>query len=149
MHQNFENDDFLLTDKISYRFGEPKRGDVVIFRAPPSEPCSEEECEYIKRIIALPGEKLEVKDGAYFINDQRLTENYLPKEIITSPGTFMTSGKSIILGEYEYFVSGDNRPYSHDSRSFGTIKKTAIVGKAWLRYWPPSKIGLIPKAGFD
>lgn len=149
MFQNFANDDFLLTDKISYHFRQPQRGEVVIFKAPPSEPCAEEECEYIKRIIGLPKETIEVHDGAYFINKQRLNETYLLEQVKTAEGAFLLEDRPITLGENEYFVSGDNRSYSHDSRAFGPIKKDAFIGKAWFRYWPVNKVGVIPKAKFD
>ncbi|MDP3888858.1 MAG: signal peptidase I [bacterium] len=144
MYPNFENNDFLLTDKISYRFQQPHRGDIVIFKAPSSEPCIEEECEYIKRLIGLPGETISIKDGSYLINNEKLDELYLPQDLKTGPALFLPAGKTITMGTDEYFFSGDNRPYSRDSRAFGSIKKDAIVGKAWLMYWPPRKIGFIP-----
>lgn len=146
MAQNFTNDDFLLTDKISYRFQSPGRGDVIVFRAPPSEPCSEEECEYIKRIVGLPGDTIEIKDEAYYVNGKKLLEPYLKPGTETRPGLYLTEGKVLKLDEGEYFASGDNRTQSHDSRSFGPIKREAIIGKAWLRYWPTSKFGFVASA---
>lgn len=148
MYPNFENDDFLLTDKISYHFRDPKRGEVIVFKAPPSEPCAEEECEYIKRIIALPGDRLQIQDDSYFVNGQKLLESYLSQTVKTGQGSFLSMGKTIVLDEDEYFVSGDNRPYSHDSRAFGLIKKNALIGRAWVRYWPPQKFGFLPQAQF-
>ncbi|MDP3954811.1 MAG: signal peptidase I [bacterium] len=145
MYPNFENDEYLLTDKISYRLRSPERGEVIIFKAPPSEPCAQEECEYIKRIIALPGETINIQENRYFVNSERLNESYLPTGASTEPGAILSPGKTIKLEEDEYFVSGDNRAYSRDSRAFGPIKKKAFVGKAWLRYWPMTKLGLIPK----
>lgn len=148
MFPNFENNEFLLTDKISYRFGEPQRGDVVIFKAPPSEPCSQEECEYIKRIIALPNEKVRVEENYVFINDQRLNETFLPEEVRTRSGNYLSEGKTITLEGDQYLLLGDNRPYSRDGREFGPVEKEAIIGKAWLRYWPPQEAGLLPEAVF-
>lgn len=148
MAQNFENDDYLLTDKITYRFRQPQRGEIIVFKAPPSEPCALDDCEYIKRIIGLPGETIEVKDGSYFINGQKLEENYIPLSVKTNPGAYLTESKKVTLPEDGYFLSGDNRVYSHDSRAFGLISKTSIIGKAWLRYWPISKLGLVPKATY-
>lgn len=145
MVPNFEDDDFLLTDKISYHFRQPERGEIIIFKAPASEPCSAEECEYIKRIIGLPGEKIQIQEETYLINNQKLSEKYLPPNTKTEGGIYLTPARAITLAPDEYFVSGDNRSYSHDSRSFGPIKKEAIVGKTWLRYWPPDKMGIIPK----
>lgn len=149
MYPNFEDNDFLLTDKISYRFGEPQRGEVVIFKAPPSEPCSAEECEYIKRIIGLPQETIKVQDGDIFINDQKLIEDYLPKGLRTTPGNFLSEGKEVTLSKGEYLAFGDNRPSSRDAREFGPIKREAIIGHAWFRYWPPPKVGLVPKTRFN
>ncbi|MFZ5366424.1 MAG: signal peptidase I [Patescibacteria group bacterium] len=148
MYQNFHDQEFLLTDKVSYRFGKPQRGDVVIFKAPPSEPCAETECEYIKRVIGLPGEKVRISEGSIFINDQKLNEDYLPSALKTQPGSFFRDGKTITLSQDEYFVAGDNRLHSRDGREFGPIKREAIIGKAWFRYWPISRLGLIPKAKF-
>lgn len=144
MVPNFEDNQFLLTDKISYRLREPQRGDVIIFKAPPSEPCAQEECEYIKRIVGLPTERVKVQEGSIFINDQKLAEKYLPENLRIQPGNFLSEGKTVTLKENEYLVFGDNRSYSRDSREFGPIKRSAIIGRAWFRYWPVSKIGVIP-----
>lgn len=149
MLPNFVDQEFLLTDKISYRFSDPQRGDVVIFKAPPSEPCAETECEYIKRIIALPGEKARVSQGSIFVNDQKLNEDYLPPDFTTMPEGFLTEGKTIVLAEGEYLMFGDNRAHSRDGREFGPIKRSAIVGKAWLRYWPITKIGILKRSSFS
>lgn len=148
MSPYFQNNDFLLTDKISYRFNEPQRGEVIIFKAPKSEICAEEECEYIKRIIGLPGEKVKLQEGIVYINNQRLGESYLTGELKTQPQGFLTDGRVITLGEEEYLVFGDNRPYSRDGREFGPIKRSSIVGKAWVRYWPLAKIGIIPEISY-
>lgn len=148
MHPNFENDWFLLTDKVSYRFGEPQRGDVVIFKAPPSEPCAQRECEYIKRIIALPGEKVRIAEDGVFADDLKLNELFLPEGDLTRGGTYLRPGETVRLKEDEYLLLGDNRPYSRDSREFGPIKKENLVGKAWLIYWPLGEIGLIARGQF-
>lgn len=128
--------DYVLTDKISYRTRSPARGDIVVFHAPDSANCPVGAgCDYIKRIIGLPGESVEVKDNTIFINGQPLTESYLPPDIETQPGTF-TRDREITLGEQEYFVVGDNRMHSSDSRSWGPIQPEMIVGRAFFRYWP-------------
>ncbi len=143
MYANFHDKEFILTDKLSYRFRPPQRGEVIIFKAPPSELCAEFECEYIKRIIGLPGEKVRISNGEIFINDQKLTENYLPTEIKTSAGSYLGEGKTITLKENEYLVFGDNRAHSRDSREFGPIKRNAIIGKAFFCYWPIDRIRFI------
>lgn len=143
MYSTFEDKDFLLTDKISYRFNLPQRGDVIIFKAPKTEPCSEIECEYIKRIIGLPGENVKVQQGQIYVNNQLLNENYLDKDTTTNPGSFMPEGSNITVPEGYYLPLGDNRQHSRDGREFGPIPKQSIVGKAWLRYWPIDKSGIV------
>ncbi len=138
MQPTFHESEYLIIDEISYRFGEPERGDVVVFRYPlnPQE-------YFIKRVIGLPGEKVEIKDGrVYVYNDKHkdgtvLQEDYLP------PGTD-TPGMNedyVILGEDEYFLLGDNRNSSKDSRSFGPVKESFVIGKVLLRGWPFDKFG--------
>lgn len=148
MFPNFQNDDFLLTDKISYRFNDPQRGDVVVFKAPPSEPCSVKECEYIKRVIGLPGEAIRVSDNVIFVNDMKLNEDFLSGEVLTRPGSYLREGQSLKLDEDEYLLLGDNRPYSRDGREFGPIKKERFIGKAWFIYWPPGKLGVVQRGEF-
>lgn len=148
MYPNFDDGEFILTNKISYRFGSPQRGDVIIFKPPKSEPCAEIECEYIKRIIALPGERIMVSNGHYFINDKLLGEPYLASDLYTNPGSFLSDGIERTVPEGYYLPSGDNRPASRDGREFGPVPINSIVGKAWLRYWPLNKIKMIKHEEF-
>jgi len=148
MYPNFHNGDLILTDRISYRFTSPKRGDVIVFKAPPSEPCSEIECEYIKRIIGVPGDLVKISEGKVYINDQPLNESYLPKNLITSPGSFLKENQTVKIPEDEYLPLGDNRPQSRDGREFGTISRSRIVGKAILRYWPFKSFKLIKRVNY-
>ena len=134
MYANFYDQEFLLTDKISYRFGEPQRGDVVIFKAPPSEPCAETECEYIKRIIGLPGEMIKIQDGKIVI--YKNSESKILNEIKYLAGIETGGDLTVTLKENEYFVLGDNRPFSYDSRRFGPVSKEKIIGRVVLRAWP-------------
>lgn len=148
MVPNFENGDYLLTDKISYRFGKPERGDVVVFHAPPSANCPPGTgCDFIKRVIAIPGETVEIKNNKIFVNSQPLEETYIPDNFPTNVGDY-TRNRSITMGLDEYFVVGDNRPYSSDSRAWGPIDKSLIVGKAFFRYWPPESMGVIKSAEY-
>jgi len=131
MEPNFYDNEYLIIDEITYRFSEPQRGDVVVVKMP------EKQSEYlIKRIIGLPGEKIEINDGlvtVFFNSDNQaniLNETYLSENIQTY------GAKNIELSEDEYYVMGDNRPVSLDSRSFGPLHKENIVGRAWLRVWP-------------
>jgi len=138
MYPNFHDQEYLLTDKITYRLSQPERGDVVIFKAPKNE-----EYDYIKRIIALPGESVKVEDCRVFINNKVLEEPYLTSDVCTSAGRFLRSGQSLTLGENEYLVFGDNRPFSSDSRDWGIVPRENIIGKAWWRYWPLDRLGFI------
>ena len=130
MEPNFENGDYLIIDEISYRLGSPQRGEVVVFKYPqnPSQ-------RYIKRIVGLPGETVEIEDGKVIIfnqvGSQILDESdYLPASCQT-PGDARVS-----LNEDEYFVLGDNRASSADSRSWGPLPKENIIGRVLFRAWP-------------
>ena len=145
MYPNFKDKEYLLTEKLSYQFGDPKRGDVVIFKAPPSEPCAADECEYIKRVIGLPGDEVMIKGGQVYVNGKLLDQSFLPDGVYTSEGSYMEEGIENEVPKGEYLCFGDNRPNSRDGREFGPIKRSLIIGKAFLRYWPLSSVGLIPK----
>jgi signal peptidase I len=148
MVPSFQNGEYVLTDKVSYRFGNPERGDVVVFHAPAAAQCPQGTgCDFIKRVIGLPGETVSVANGEISVNGTPLREDYLPPEFETKPGAATQNGP-VILGPNEYFVSGDNRPYSSDSRAWGPITKNEIVGKAFFRYLPVDKAGVIKHAEY-
>ncbi len=148
MLPNFVNGEYLLTDKLSYQFGNPDRGDVVVFKAPPSEPCAENECEYIKRVVGVPGDRVMVKGGKVFLNGQELKQGFLPDDFVSEAGTFSQEGIEKIVPEGYYLCFGDNRSHSRDGREFGPIKKESIVGRAFFKYWPITSVGLVPKVRF-
>ncbi len=137
MEPTLSDNDNLFVDKISYRFHEPKRFDVIVFPYQYAD-----KTYYIKRVIGLPGETVRIDEkGAVYINDVLLEEGY-GKETIKDPGMAIDG---ITLQDDEYFVMGDNRNDSSDSRfvSVGNIKRNHILGKAFLRIYPFSKIGLV------
>lgn len=136
MYPNYPDAEYLLTQKVTYYLHPPKRGDVVVFTPP-----VDNQEEFIKRIIGLPGEKIKVTNGKVYINDQLLPESYLSSDLYTSGGNFLADGDEYTVPEGQYFVMGDNRPNSSDSRSWGPIAKSAITGKAWFIYWPPKSVG--------
>ena len=138
MFPNFHDGEYLLTNKFSYRLGEPKRGDVIVFKAPKNE-----EYDYIKRIVGAPGDKLTIKGGHIYLNGQLLEESYLPTDFTTSGGSFLREGDEFIIPTGEYLVLGDNRSHSSDSREWGDVPVENIIGKAWLRYWPFNRVGIV------
>ena len=144
MQPNFPDAEYLLTDKVTYRFGEPKRGDVVVFEAPTNNGD-----EFIKRIVGLPGDKISVKNGKLYLNGKALEEPYLSNDVYTSGAGFLSEGKEIVVPIEQYFGLGDNRPRSSDSRTFGFITKEKITGRAWLVYWPPKSAGVIPEVNYS
>ena len=137
METTLSDGDQLLVDKLSYRFQDPKRFDIIVF---PYQ--YEENTYYIKRIIGLPGETVQVVDGYVYINGSRLESDIYGNELMDDP---MAASQPITLGEDEYFVLGDNRNHSQDSRdpSVGEVKKDTIMGKAWVRIYPFGKMGVI------
>lgn len=137
MEPQLRHEDNLIVDKITYRFREPERYDIIVF---PFE--YENNTFYIKRIIGLPGETVQIdRDGNIYIDGEILKEGY-GKEVIQEPGR---AYEPITLGADEYFVLGDNRNNSSDSRdmSVGNIKRDKIIGRAWLRIWPFDRFGFI------
>jgi len=131
MEPGFHEGERLLVSKIAYHFGEPKRGDVIILH-PPSDPKG----VFIKRIIALPGDTVEVKEGAVYVNGTKLNEPY-----IKEPIDYTLSERKI--PENEYFVLGDNRNIANDSHRGWTLPRKDIVGKAWLILWPLKDWGVV------
>jgi len=138
MEPNFHNGEYILTDKVSYRLHEPKRGDVVVFHSP-----QDIRVDFIKRIVAIPGDKVEVKDGYTYLNGERLSEPFINDPGKVAPGRFIKEGQSVTVAADEYIVMGDNRLHSSDSREWGFVDKNRIVGRAFFRYWPPSSFGLL------
>lgn len=136
MYETLENGDFLLTDKISYRLNEPERGDIVVFKSPVNT-----RLEYIKRIIALPGDEIKLSEGKVYIDEKPLKEDYLLYDLETSPGGFLRADTPFTVPAEEYIVMGDNRPNSSDSREWGTVPRDNLIGKVFLRYWPANKVG--------
>lgn len=141
METTLSDNDNLILDKISYRFHDPERFDVIVFPFRNGEKKT-----YIKRIIGLPGETIQIDfDGNIFIDGEILQESY-GREVINNPGL---AYEPITLGDDEYFVMGDNRNHSEDSRfsEVGKVSRSEILGRAWLRVFPIHKWGLVKKIG--
>lgn len=142
MYATFHDKEYILTDKISYRFNEPKRGDVVVFKSPKNP-----DIDYIKRIIGLPGETIKLYNGKIYIDNVLLEENYLPKNLLTPGSYFLREGGAVTVPQNDYFVLGDNRTGSSDSREWGPVKKGEFIGRVFFRYFPFDRIGIDPGKG--
>jgi len=139
MEPNFHDNEYLVIDEISYRFGIPERGDVIVFRYPfdPQE-------FFIKRVIGLPGESVQIRNGDIYVYNEespdgfKLDETYLYENLKT---TSLTEAK-VVVKDDEYYVLGDNRIASKDSRVFGPVNKSFVIGRVFFRGWPFNKISV-------
>ncbi len=131
MEPTLQDAEHLFLNKFVYRFGPPKRGDIVVFRPPRGGTK-----DFIKRVVGLPGETLEIRLGRVYINQQPIDEPYVRKDVLSEYS-------KITIPPGHVFVMGDNRPNSHDSRAFGTVPIDLIRGKAFVVWWPPGRLRLI------
>ena len=139
MFPTFKDKEYILTNLIVLRFQTPKRGDVIVFKAP-----KDPDKDFIKRVIGASGDSVYIKDGFVYVNNKKLDESgYLKNDVRTYSGSFLNEGKIVTVQEDEYFVMGDNRPYSSDSREFGPIKFSAIIGESMFVYWPPNAMRIV------
>jgi signal peptidase I len=137
MYPTYKNGEYLMANKITYKITDPDRGDVIIFKYSDTQ-------DFIKRVIGLPGDEIMLKDGNIYVNGTQLDEeDYLDSTIYTNGADFLKEGESITVPDGQYFVCGDNRPHSSDSRVFGTIQESAIKGKAWIVYFPFSDFRIV------
>jgi len=137
MSPTFHDGDYILTDKVSYRFNNPQKGDVIVLKNP-----RDENQDFIKRVIALPGDTIKVENTKVYVNGQPINEYYLPASTNTNSGAYLTEGTSVNVDPDQFFVLGDNRNHSSDSREWGYVPRKDIIGKVFLRYWPASSVGL-------
>lgn len=149
MLPSFHTGEYIIISRFDYLFGDPQRGDVAVFQSPESDASDP---RLIKRVIGIPGDTIEIRaieeevdgrmdvvDAEVYLNGERLDEPYF----VNRPCTNSCHSQTVTLGEDEYFFMGDNRNDSNDSRGFGAVKRSAIVGKAVLRYLPVTAFGLI------
>lgn len=146
METTLDVGDRVLVNKLSYRLHEVNRGDIVVFERPEAE-ATDGIKDLIKRVIALPGERLVIRDNTIFIDGKRLEEPYLDPGTVTTNGPASpwrcTDEEPCVIPEGEVWVMGDNRPNSRDSRYFGPIDEDAIVGRAFVRIWPLDRLGFL------
>lgn len=141
MEPNFHTGQAVVVNELAYLAQGPQRGDAVILRFP-GDP---DHKKYIKRIIGLPGEKVEIKDNAIYINNHKLYETYIPDDYLTEPAQYKNP---VTLGLNDYFVVGDNRENSNDSRYWGPAEKRFLIGKASFIFWPFDNIGFVTQPAY-
>lgn len=143
MDPTFKNGEFVFTNLITQRFSQLDRGDVIVFKSPP-----EPDKDYIKRIIGLPGDVVLIQNGKVYVNGKQLNETYLPVGRVTEAHGFAQEGQEIKVSPKTYFVMGDNRPASSDSRDWGLLPFKNVVGKSALVYWPIPSMRLVEHAEY-
>jgi signal peptidase I len=137
MQPMFQNGDYVLVDQLTYHFRDPQRGDVMVFHAT-------DKTYFIKRAMGLPGDHLSIHDGKITIQNKQYPNGLILNEPYLAPGTQTSGDVDITLGPDEYYVLGDNRSYSYDSRSWGILKRAEIVGVVRVRLWPLTHIRTFP-----
>jgi len=135
MNNNFQDGETILVDKITFNFRQPIRGEVVIFKAP-----NNPQDDYIKRVIGLPGDTVKIEKGKVYVNNKLIDESFLSESGKTPNDSEILTR---VIGTNEYFVLGDNRPDSSDSREWGTVPKANLIGRAIIAIWPIDMTGLI------
>lgn len=138
MEPTFDTGDYILTSKITYKFDKPERGDIIVFKSPRNP-----DIDYIKRIVGISGDTIMVRNGQVYINDLLINEAYLGGETNVFEGGFLKEEAEVTVPEDHFFVMGDNRPRSSDSREFGFVPENDVIGKVFFRYYPISKWGLV------
>jgi signal peptidase I len=145
MENTLMPDQYILVDKLTPKFDTYHRGDIVVFNPPANWKADATGTPYVKRIIGLPDDTVDIRDGLVYVNGAKLDESYL----FDNQPTQLSGGAAIKfplkLKADQYFVMGDHRQASQDSREFGPITKDSIIGRAWLRYWPFNDFGVIPR----
>lgn len=143
MEPNFSGGDYLIIDEISYRLRQPERGEVIVFHYP-----NDESTYFIKRVVGLPGERVMLKDGKVKIFNNEQPQGFMLDENYLSSYTSTYGDKDVALKDGEYFVLGDNRSASFDSRNWGALNKSEIVGLVRLRLWPINKVMAFEKPAY-
>jgi signal peptidase I len=149
MMPNYHDGEYILTSKLFNLWGDAQRGDVVVLKSP-----DDKSVQYIKRVIGLPGERIKISNNQITIfnkqhpDGQVLKESYISDRIVTEGRSFIPEGEVVSIPKDSYVVMGDNRNYSYDSRAWGYLKKSDMVGKAFFVYWPVADFGFVSHARY-
>jgi len=138
MFPTFKNKEFILTNIISMKLGDPNKGDVIVFKAP-----VDKDKDFIKRVMATGGDTIYLKDGFVYVNNIKVDQPYLGADVRTYGQNFMKEGVPVTVPQGKFLVMGDNRPYSSDSREWGLLDKKDIIGRSFFVYWPINKMRLV------
>lgn len=144
MEPTFHNGNYIFTSKVTYKMREPIRGDVVVFHAPRNP-----DLEYIKRVIGLPGDTILIENQNVYVNGEQINEPYISDFTTLGLVGFVEEGVPFVVPEGHYFVMGDNRPRSSDSREFGPITYESIIGQVIYRYFPFNEMGTVTNPFLD
>ena len=143
MDPTFEDGEYVLTNLIDIRFGKLERGDIVVFNAP-----VDNEKDYIKRVIGMPGDNIKIFGGKVYVNRQEISQTFLPNDVFTNSGSYLGEGEEVVVPQDNYFVMGDNRNFSSDSREWGFVSKDKIIGKSFIVYFPLNHMRIVQHADF-
>lgn len=145
MFPTYHDGEYILTNLIALKVDSPKRGDVVVFKSPTNN-----EKDFIKRVIGQPGDTVRLQDGKVYVNGQELDESiYLASGVRTYGGSFLADGAQVVVPADNYFVLGDNRNFSSDSREWGFVEKEKLIGKSLIVYWPLGQLHVIKSINYS
>lgn len=144
MDPTFENGEYVLTNLISMRFDPLKRGEIIVFVAPPDK-----EKDYIKRVIGIPGDRIKLERGNVYLNGEMIDQSsFLSSDVKTNGGMFLGEGDEVVVPDDQYFVMGDNREFSSDSREWGFVPVKSVIGRSFFVYWPLNHLRMVKHASF-
>lgn len=138
MVPTFHDGEYIFTSKVTYKFRSIDRGDVVVFKSPRNP-----DLEYIKRVIALPGDTIRITEGVVYINNRAIDEPYISDKTNLWEGGYIHEDEIVTVPDKKIWVMGDNRPRSSDSRDFGPVETSSLIGQVFYRYFPPNRMGII------
>lgn len=145
MFPTFHDGEYILTNLVALHFDSLDQGDVIVFKSP-----TDKDKDFVKRIIGVPGDQVSIRNGRVYVNGQLLNESeYLSPDVRTFQGAFLNEGQTVVVPQNNYFVLGDNREYSSDSREWGFVSRDKVIGRSMVVYWPINKFQYIKGAEYE